>query len=193
MKIGIFGGSFNPIHNAHIALAETLLTTAGIDEIWLVVSPQNPFKQQAGLLPDELRLLLTRKALEDKPRLKVCDYEIYQPRPSYMWNTLQGLSNEHPYHQFTLIIGSDNWERFGEWYHAEDILKNYPIVVYPRPGYDIDVTTLPQNVTLVNSPMMNISSTEIRQRITEGKTIDDLVPKIVSEILMRNNESETPV
>lgn len=175
-KIGIFGGSFNPIHNGHIALAQSLMDKLGLDEVWLMVSPQNPLKSSSELLDDEKRLAIARKAIEDHPRIKACDYEFHLPKPSYTWNTLQALSKDYPDHTFTLLIGGDNWEHFDKWAHHDDIIANYPIAVYPRRGSKIDKTLLPANVTLVDTPLLDISSTEIREKIANGESIDTLVP-----------------
>ena len=183
MTTGVFGGSFNPIHNAHIVLARNLLEAVGLSEVWFVVSPQNPFKQQTDLMPDDLRLQMVNKALEGERRLKACDIEMRMPKPSYMWNTLQALSNEYPDRRFTLIIGSDNWERFHEWHRASDIIKQYNIVIYPRPGYAIDASSLPDNVILTDTPQTDISSTEIRRRLQKGEDIGELVPPVVAQML----------
>lgn len=179
IRTGIYGGSFNPIHNGHVALARQFLKTLGLDEVWFVVSPQNPFKVNDALLDDNKRLALTQKALEGEPQMKVCDAEFHLPKPSYMWNTLQTLSEKHPDREFVLLIGGDNWERFDKWYHAEDILSNYQVAIYPRTGQVIDEASLPENVTLINAELLDISSTDIRQRIKEGKTIEHLVPQPV--------------
>lgn len=175
-KVGIFGGSFNPIHNGHIALAQSLMDKLGLDEVWLMVSPQNPLKSSSELLDDEKRLAIARKALEGHPRIKACDYEFHLPKPSYTWNTLQALSKDYPDYSFTLLIGGDNWERFNRWAHHDDIIANYSIAVYPRRGSEIDPSTLPANVTLVDTPLLDISSTEIREKVAKGESIDDLVP-----------------
>ena len=130
IKTGIFGGSFNPIHNGHISLARQLKEKAGLDEVWLMVSPQNPMKQQADLLSDEIRLQMARMALEHETGIMASDYEMHLPKPSYTWITLQALSRDYPDRQFVLMIGGDNWAIFDRWYHANDILEHYQVVVY---------------------------------------------------------------
>lgn len=183
IKTGIYGGSFNPIHNGHIALARHLLQEAELDEIWFVVSPQNPFKVQQQLLADDKRLLLVRQALAPYPQLVASDFEFSLPRPSYMWHTLQGMSAQWPDRELHLIIGADNWLCFDRWYHADDIRRTYPIIIYPRKGYDITAADLPQGVRLVNTPLYNVSSTEIRADIAAGRDISGKVPStILSEV-----------
>lgn len=162
-KTGIYGGSFNPIHEGHVALARALAESGLVDEMWLMVSPQNPFKVDAQLLNDEERLRLARLAVRDVPGVEICDREFSMPRPSYMYNTLQALSCEHPDREFVLVIGADNWERFPKWYRSEDILSAYRIIVYPRPGYTLQ--NVPEGVTIADTPLLDISSTEIRRRI----------------------------
>lgn len=183
IKTGIYGGSFNPIHNGHIALARHLLQEAELDEIWFVVSPQNPFKVQQQLLADDKRLLLVRQALAPYPQLVASDFEFSLPRPSYMWHTLQGMSAQWPDRELHLIIGADNWLCFDRWYHADDIRRTYPIIIYPRQGYDITPADLPQGVRLVNTPLYNVSSTEIRADLAAGRDISGKVPStILSEV-----------
>lgn len=177
IKTGIYGGSFNPIHNGHIAIARKMTELAGLDEVWLVVSPQNPLKERGDLLDDRLRLEMTHMALAPYPKLKASDFEFALPRPSYMWNTLQALSAAHPDREFTLLIGADNWEVFSRWYHHEDIIAHYPIAIYSRTGSDIDVTTLPPTVRLFNTGLYDISSTLVRNTIKAGGDISSLVPK----------------
>lgn len=183
IRTGLFGGSFNPIHNGHVALARHLLEAAKLDEVWFMVSPQNPFKQNADLLDDTKRLRLVKLALAKQPRLKACDYEFGLPRPSYTWNTLQHLSHDFPDREFTLLIGGDNWACFHEWNHADSIVGNYDIVVYPRKGTDIDRSTLPHNVTVVDTPLIDISSTDIRNRIACGESIHGLVDDSVERAI----------
>lgn len=183
IKTGIYGGSFNPIHNGHIALARHLLHEAELDEIWFVVSPQNPFKVQQQLLADDKRLRLVRQALAPYPQLVASDFEFSLPRPSYMWHTLQGMSAQWPDRELHLIIGADNWLCFDRWYHADDIRRTYPIIIYPRQGYNITPADLPQGVRLVNTPLYNVSSTEIRADIAAGRDISGKVPStILSEV-----------
>lgn len=183
IKTGIYGGSFNPIHNGHIALALHLLQEAELDEIWFVVSPQNPFKVQQQLLDDDKRLLLVRKALAPYPQLVASDFEFSLPRPSYMWHTLQSMSAQWPDRELHLIIGADNWLCFDRWYHADDIRSTYPIIIYPRQGYDIEPSALPRGVRLVNTPLYNVSSTEIRADVAAGRDISSKVPStILSEV-----------
>ena len=181
-KIGIFGGSFNPIHNGHIALARQLRELADLNEVWLMVSPLNPLKQSsADLLPDHLRLQMAQLALQGETGLKASDYEFHLPKPSYTWNTLQALHNDYPNDVFTLLIGADNWQLFHHWRNYADILAHYPIVIYPRQGSPIDAASLPKGVQLVNTQLYNVSSTEVRCRIREGKPVDQLIPASIVE------------
>lgn len=182
---GIYGGSFNPVHVGHIALARQLLRLGGLDEIWLMVSPQNPLKCSSDLLDDTKRLEMTRLALSDEIGLVASDYEFHLPRPSYMWNTLCVLSHDYPNREFVLIIGADNWAVFSQWYHADDIIRHYRILIYPRTGFDIDKATLPQGVTLVETGRFDVSSTMVRERLKEGLPIDGLVPEIIVPLVER--------
>ena len=177
MRIGLFGGSFNPIHNGHIALARQMVEKGRLDEVWFMVSPQNPLKKQDDLAPDDVRLEWAREALKDEPQLLAKDYEFHLPRPSYTWDTLQALSRDFPQHTFTLVIGADNWLVFDRWAHTADIIAHYPIVIYPREGSPIDVDALPESVRLVQMPLYNVSSTDVRQRIREGRPVRRLLPK----------------
>lgn len=164
-------------------MARHLLHEAELDEIWFVVSPQNPFKVQQQLLADDKRLRLVRQALAPYPQLVASDFEFSLPRPSYMWHTLQGMSAQWPDRELHLIIGADNWLCFDRWYHADDIRRTYPIIIYPRQGYNITPADLPQGVRLVNTPLYNVSSTEIRADIAAGRDISGKVPiTILSEV-----------
>ena len=184
MNIGLFGGSFNPIHNGHVRLAKSLLQEAALDEVWFLVSPQNPFKQDQQLLDDDKRLQLVRLALKEEPQLMASDFEFHLPKPSYTWNTLQALEQEYPERKFTLLIGGDNWEAFDKWYRYEDILKRYPIIVYPREGSKVpDVKFQGSEIQIVETPLINISSTQIRQRLHEGKSVRGLVNTEVAMVI----------
>ena len=185
----IYGGSFNPVHTGHIALARQLLRLGGLDEIWLMVSPQNPLKRSSDLLDDTERLEMTRIALSAEAGMVASDYEFHLPRPSYMWNTLCALSHDYPDREFVLVIGADNWTVFSRWYHADDIIRHYRILIYPRTGYDIDKTTLPQGVTLVETGRFDVSSTMVRERLKEGLPIDGLVPEIIVPLVERYYKS----
>jgi len=163
IKTGLYGGTFNPIHNGHIQLSQALLDMRLIDEMWLLVSPQNPFKVNQKLLDDNARLQLARLAVKDIPNLTVSDYEFHLPRPSYMVHTLEHLRNEFPEREFILIIGADNWERFPMWYKSEEILAHHKVIVYPRTGYKLE--NVPDGVTIAETPLIDISSTALRESL----------------------------
>ena len=168
--IAIFGGSFNPIHCGHIALAQAVLRQCQLDEVWLMVSPQNPLKRNdSDLLDDSLRFEMAQKALEGVEGVKACDYEFHLPQPSYTWNTLQHLSADYPDREFILIIGGDNWAHFQRWRHWKDILWHHRIIAYPRDQY----------LGTINVPLLDVSSTEIRRRVAQGERVDGLVPEII--------------
>lgn len=169
MRIGIFGGSFNPIHTGHIQLGETLCRRGWVDELWFLVSPLNPLKQGAtDLLADEARLRLANLAVKGRSHLRVSDFEMHLPRPSYMVRTLALLREQYPTEEFILVIGADNWQRFPQWRDSQEIMRHHRILVYPRPGYPLDATSLPSGVQPVETPLLDISSTQIRQAIHSG-------------------------
>ena len=171
-KVGIFGGSYNPIHIGHLALANYLCEFGDLDEIWFMVSPQNPFKAHSSdLWDDQLRLELVRLAVEEYPKFHASDFEFHLSRPSYMVNTLEKLREAHPDREFTLIIGADNWVSFPRWKDADIIMAHHPLIIYPRPGYEIDESTLPANIRLVNTPLLEVSSTFIRESLAQGKDV----------------------
>jgi nicotinate-nucleotide adenylyltransferase len=184
IKTGIYGGSFNPIHLGHTTLGGWLVREGFLDELWFLVSPQNPLKPASGLLDDRARLHLAHLAVEDDPRLRVSDFEFRLPRPSYMVHTLEALRITYPKREFVLVIGADNWYRFPQWYRAEDILHHHHLLIYPRPGYPVDAAAVPSGVTLVDSPLLDISSTQIRQAIATDSTYDGegLSPEVWREI-----------
>ena len=131
MKVALYFGSFNPIHVGHLALANYLCEFGGLDELWFVVSPRNPFKQQADLMDDDFRLKLVQLAIKDYPKFQACDVEFSMPRPSYTYYTLQKLKELYPDNEFVLLMGADNWPNLKNWYQGEKIMKENPIIVYP--------------------------------------------------------------
>ena len=175
-KIGIFGGSFNPIHCGHIALAKEILRQTELDEIWLMVSPQNPLKREStDLLDDDLRFQLAKKALEGVEGIEASDYEFHLSKPSYTWHTLQALKRDYSDVTFSLVLGGDNWQRFERWYHWKDILRHHDVVVYPRED---------QRGT-IEAELLPISSTEIRERVKKGESIEGLVPETIIDDVKR--------
>ena len=179
IRTGIFGGSFNPVHKGHIALAEQILKSGLLDEIWLMVSPQNPLKENNELWDDQFRLHLARLAVAGHPNIQVSDFEFELPRPSYTYFTLRALKKAYPQHLFTLIIGADNWNCFHKWKNYDEILKEYPIIVYPRAGFQAKTPKVPANITFLHLQLYPISSTEIRQKLKQG---DDVSPWLDSKV-----------
>lgn len=171
IRTGIFGGTFNPIHLGHLALANYLCEENWVDELWFLITPQNPFKQEQTLLDNHLRMKMVETAIADYPRFKASDFEFTLPRPSYTVTTLQKLSETYPDREFVLIIGADNWAAFDKWKSPEEILRNHRILVYPRHGYEINPHELPAQVKAVNTPLLEISSTFVRESIASGKDI----------------------
>lgn len=182
-RTGIFGGSFNPVHNGHLSLARRLLCAGAVDEVWFLVSPQNPLKHSSALLDDGLRLEMVRLAVADEPHVEASDFEFHMPRPSYMWHTLRAMSLRWPERDFSLIIGADNWLCFDRWFAHDDIISNYGIIIYPRPGFPVDADSLPHGVRLVSMPETDVSSTLIRRRLALSQSVDGLVPPAVAQFI----------
>jgi nicotinate-nucleotide adenylyltransferase len=178
MKIGLFFGSFNPIHTGHLIIANHMLNEAKLDKIWFVVSPINPFKINTELLDERARLFLVNTAIQDDERIEASDVEFQLSRPSFTINTLLFLKEHYPGHEFSIIMGSDNFNDLDKWKNYEDIISNYKILIYLRTGFEVK-NKFNADVELLNVPILDISSTQIRRLIEEGKSIRYLVPEMV--------------
>lgn len=179
-RVAVYGGSFNPIHRGHIAVAQSVVGEGLADEVWLMVSPQNPLKPAADLLPEALRYDLAAAAVEDVDGVRASDFEFHLPRPSYTWRTLEALEAAYPDTAFTLLIGSDNWQIFPRWAHHDELLTRYGLIIYPRPDYDVRSADLPPQARLLHAPLFPHSSTEIRDRLRRGLDVTALVPPAVA-------------
>ncbi|HEV7332653.1 MAG TPA: nicotinate (nicotinamide) nucleotide adenylyltransferase [Flavisolibacter sp.] len=191
MKIGLFFGSFNPIHIGHLIIANHILNETDLQKIWFVVSPQNPFKPSSTLLNEYDRLHLVQKAIEADDRFRASEIEFSLPKPSYTAHTLAYLTEKYPAHQFTIIMGSDSFQNLPKWKNAETIIANYPILVYQRPQFDVvnDITAM---VTILDAPLLEISATYIRTCIHNGKSIRYLVPAVVEEEIEKSGFYKKP-
>lgn len=183
MKIGLFFGSFNPIHIGHLAIANIMAETAGIDQVWFVISPQNPFKKAKSLAHKFDRLDMVEAAIYDNLKLKTTDIEFNMPKPSYTVDTLAYLSDKYPDHLFSLIIGEDNLKSFPKWKNYEVILKQYGLYVYPRPNTAPSQLKDHPSVTWVKAPLFDISATFIRNLMQLNKSIRYLVPDAVIDLI----------
>src|ERR1700682_3177531 len=168
MKIGLYFGSFNPIHVAHLIIANHILNETDIQKIWFVVSPQNPFKTESNLLNEYHRLHLVRLATEEDNRIKASDIEFGLPKPSYTANTLAYLAEKYPDHTFSIIMGSDSFQNLPQWKNYESIIKYYPVYVYIRPGFEV-LNPAKAHLHIVDAPLLQLSATQIRKFIQEGK------------------------
>jgi nicotinate-nucleotide adenylyltransferase len=187
MKIGIFPGSFNPVHIGHLAIANYVAEFGGFDEIWFLITPKNPLKPISDLMDQELRLELIEKAIGDYPKFKTCTIEWDMPQPTYTINTLQKLRMSYPDYSFELIIGSDNWETIHRWKDYQLILKNFKTVVYPRLGTGKVYINHPNASMIKNAPKIEISSSAIRKAIGQGKDVRFYMPVGVYKDLIAGN------
>ena len=181
MHIGLFFGSFNPVHIGHMALANYMLSYTDMDEVWMVVSPQNPLKNKNQLLNQHHRLLMVDLAIDDAKGIRSSNIEFKLPQPSYTINTLAHLGEKYPEHRFSLIMGQDNLQTFSKWKNYEAILKNYHIYVYPRPETKPSEFDTHPSVHITEAPLIEISSTFIRQAIKEKKDVRFFLPNKVWE------------
>ena len=183
-NVCIYSGSFNPIHNGHIALAEYLIDRQIVDEVWVIITPQNPLKPSNTLINDNLRLQMARLALEGRKGIVVSDVEIHLPKPSYTIDTLRFLQSKYPLYGFCLLIGQDNVAIFDKWKSYRQILHDFRVLVYPR---NIATTTehlkYPEMQLLTDAPTVDISSTDIRSRVKSGLPITGLLPDAVAEFI----------
>lgn len=183
MEIGLFFGSFNPIHVGHLIIANVAFQTTKLDQVWFVVSPQNPFKANKNLLHEFDRMDMVRAAIEDQYHFHVSDIEFQMPKPSYTIDTLVRLSEKYPQHQFHLIIGADNLASFPKWKNAEAILENYNLIVYPRVDSKPSELQDHQRVSWIEAPQLHISATLIRRLLKAGQSPKYLVTDPVLEII----------
>ncbi|MBO4772503.1 MAG: nicotinate-nucleotide adenylyltransferase [Bacteroidales bacterium] len=184
---GLYFGSFNPIHNGHLMLANYLVENSGLDALWFVISPQNPFKTKESLLPDYQRLELVNRAIEGYKKFSACDIEFSMPKPSYTIDTLTYLGEKYPKREFALIMGTDNLDRLDRWKNYEQIINNHKIIVFPRNGSDGGALRSHPNVKIVDTPIIEVSSTFIRESIRQGKDVRFFMPEKVFEYVDEMN------
>ena len=181
----MFGGTFNPLHNGHLAIAQSVLEQNLADEVWMLITPCNPWKKEQKLLDDRLRYDMVSDAVRNMKGICASDYEFNLPKPSYTANTLRRISADYPDREFILTIGADNWVKFDNWRESDFILNNYPIIVYPRNGFEIK--DLPQGVSLLDCPLVDVSSTDIRNKVLAGEPINGMVPAAVARTIANLN------
>lgn len=194
-KIAVYGGSFNPVHNGHIMLANFTACFGPVDEVLIMVSPKNPLKTDMEMASDDVRLEMARLAFQGLPGVRVSDFEMSLPRPSYTEKTLRALSRRYPEIEFSLLIGADNWQCFDEWKDTDYILSSHPILVYPRPGIDFyslhpkapDRCPHASVTYLDRAPIAEISSTFIRKNLAQGRDMRGFIPESVASYINANN------
>lgn len=184
IKTVIFGGSFDPVHVGHLSLASEVVASGLADEVWFVVSPQNPHKEACRLSDENIRLQMVQLAIEGNEKFKASDFEFNLPRPSYTISTLSALEKEFPDREFILLVGADNWEKFDRWYKHDEILARYRIIVYPRDNSD--VPELPDGVIWLQAKLHDVSSTQIRTLVANGMPISGLTTPSVEKYIDEN-------
>lgn len=182
-KVGLFFGSFNPIHAGHMIIAGYMLGFTDLDDVWMVISPHNPLKEKKTLLADHHRYAMVQIAIEDNPRLRACNLEFKMPQPSYTIDTLVRLEEKYPDHQFVIIAGTDIFPTFHKWKNYEILLENYKFYIYRRPGFDPGPYALHPHVVIFEAPLMEISSSFIRQAVADGRDIRYFIPEKVYEYI----------
>ncbi len=188
LKIGLYFGTYNPIHIGHLAIANFMVEFTDIDQLWFVVSPQNPHKIKSTLLDDFQRLEMVHRAVDEDDRLRASNIEFNLPKPSYTVDTLAYLKDQFPNYDFVILMGSDNLESFHKWKNYETILENYGVIVYPRPGFDRSKVEVNKNITIAeDAPLMEISASFIRKAIHNGKDVRHFLPPKVWEYLDEMN------
>jgi nicotinate-nucleotide adenylyltransferase len=185
MKIGLFFGSFNPVHNGHLIIANHILNESDLAKIWFIVSPQNPFKQAESLLNNYDRLHLLNKATENDQRLKASDIEFTLPKPSYTVTTLAYLKDKYPNDEFSIIMGSDSFQNLNKWKNYQTIIEYYQLIIYKRPGFEV-LNNLEANILTMDAPLLEISATYIRELLKRNKSIKYLVPENIEEEIKNN-------
>ena len=187
MNVGLFFGSFNPIHIGHLAIANYMVEFSDLDEVWFVISPQNPLKNKQSLLNEFERFEMVELALQDHEKIKPSNIEFRLPKPSYTIDTLTYLSEKYSKHNFVLIMGTDNFQSFHKWKNYEEILKHYMIYVYPRPEFGLGEYENHKSLKLVSAPLMEISSSFIRESIKNKKDIRFFLPAKVYDYIEKMN------
>ncbi|HET7115750.1 MAG TPA: nicotinate (nicotinamide) nucleotide adenylyltransferase [Hanamia sp.] len=185
MKIGLYFGSFNPIHNGHLIIASHIANYTALDRVWFVISPQNPLKQNASLINENHRKHLIDLAIEGEKKLRSSNIEFKLPRPSYTIDTLTHLNDRYPQHEFSIIMGSDSFGNIKKWKNYEVLLRDYEVIIYERPGFKVNSEMLTAKIKVLHSPLLQISSTHIRDMIHGKKSIRYLVPDVVKEEIER--------
>jgi nicotinate-nucleotide adenylyltransferase len=186
-KIGIFGGSFNPIHVGHALIANYIVENSDLDSLWLMVSPLNPLKEGSTMASDYHRLRMTELVTRRMERVITSAFEYDLPKPSYTIDTLNALQAKFPKDEFYLVIGADNWCLFDRWKAGDEILSKYHILIYPRRGYDIVIPEQYRDrVAVVDAPLIEISSTQVRERLSQLKSISFYVPESVEKYIIDN-------